>query len=156
MGRMTKPGDVTMRGGGSLVKLTAHYSFHTVGTSARVLILLPWPRQCDPWKRIKKHTQRDSIKKGCSPRTKNQSMQRLRLHPSSQPLASPLPGGSAFFPSNLRGIPGACACIFKQRHQNPLVNTQDQVFLLSFFNLLKSIYPSSIVITKCHQIFCVR
>lgn len=50
-------------------------------------------------------------------------------------------------------------CVFKQRHRSSLLTVLDQVFFLSLFpsfSLLNSIYPSSIVITKCHRIPCVR
>lgn len=45
----------------------------------------------------------------------------------------------------LRDPRGTCM-YFQTKTQSPLVSTQDRAFLLSIFRLLKSLYPSSIVL----------
>lgn len=97
------------------------------------------------------NTLKETYTKGISlkrmqPLSKELNMEELWPHPSSQPLTSALPGDSTFLWSDLGAILGEGACVFKQRHFGSCAGPR----LLSFFSLLQSIYPSSIVIPKCH------
>lgn len=152
--------DVTMRGGAAWRRQCAHgygsSSFHLIGTSARILILLPWPGQCDPWKHTKKYTQRDPIKKYAALKQSTKAWRGCSCTPPHppQPLAS------------LSLVAGPFSRVIyekSEKHVHVFQTKTPEPFgyytgpsLLSFFRLLKSIYPSSLVRTKCHRIPRVR
>lgn len=137
--------DVTVRGGGSMEMPCAHCygssSFHLMGTSARILVLLPWPGQCDPWKDTKKYTQRDPMKNYAPLKQSTKAWRGYSCTPPHPPqfLAS-LSQVTGPFPRVTYEKSQEHVHVFQTKTPEPF-GYYTGPSLLSFFSLLKSIYP---------------